>query len=467
MTWFIEGMDDSILHFIIFIRFYTIDGFILSTWFPLSLRQSTMMNVLLIGGGGREHALAWKMAQSPILGELFCSPGNPGTEQSGSNVRLDLDDFEEVARFLSDNSIELVVVGPEAPLVDGLHDRIEERFGKSVTVIGPKRAGATLEGSKDFSKAFMARHGIPTARYATFDSTTCDDGQAFLQTLSAPYVLKCDGLAAGKGVLIIDELAEAQEELKRILEGGAFGEAGAKVVIEEYLDGVELSVFVLTDGKDYLLLPTAKDYKRIGEGDIGPNTGGMGALSPAPVADSVFMKRVEDEIIEPTLAGLASEGIPYVGFLFIGLMNVDEAPQVIEYNVRMGDPETEVVMPRLESDLLAHFKAISEGRLAQEEIHIRPESATTVMMVSAGYPGSYEKGKMINISGSDSEDALLFHAGTKQDGGALRTSGGRVITSTALGQTMAQALEKSYAGVERVSFEGKTYRKDIGYELKS
>ena len=340
------------------------------------------MNVLLLGSGGREHAIAWSIAKSPLLTELFIAPGNPGTAQHGKNLLIDTEDNSAIVTFCSERDINLLIVGPEAPLVNGVHDAIlNDPRTKDITVIGPQKAGAMLEGSKDFSKQFMLRHGVPTAAYKTFEATTLNQGLAFLETLSPPYVLKCDGLAAGKGVLIEPTLEKAKSSLKNILEDGSFGAAGAKVVIEEFLDGTELSTFILTDGKDYLLLPTAKDYKCVGEGDTGLNTGGMGALSPAPVADEAFMRKVKEKVIARSLKGLQKEGIPYKGFLFIGLMRVGDEPKVIEYNVRMGDPETEAVLPLIESDLLAHFKALGEGKLSREEMIISSKCSTTVMMV--------------------------------------------------------------------------------------
>jgi len=425
------------------------------------------MNILLIGSGGREHALAWKMAESPLLENLYSSPGNPGTSLHGQNVSLDINSDEELVGFCIGNQIDMIVIGPEAPLVSGLHDRVksDERIAH-IAVIGPKSEGAQLEGSKDFSKQFMFKHNIPTAAYQTFDSSSVDDGVAFLKTLNPPYVLKCDGLAAGKGVLIETELQSAIDSLNSILNDGSFGEAGAKVVIEEFLDGTELSVFILTDGKGYLLLPTAKDYKRIGEGDTGLNTGGMGALSPAPVADKEFMEKVKTQVIEPSLVGLQKDNIEYKGFLFIGLMKVNGEPFVIEYNVRMGDPETEVVLPRVETDLLSHFLAIDKGTLSDEKIKINEKSSCTVMMVSGGYPESYEKGKV--ISGIDSVDdrSHVFIAGAKEEQGVLKTNGGRVLTVTTVSESFDLALQASYDNIERIDFENKNYRKDIGYELK-
>jgi phosphoribosylamine--glycine ligase len=424
------------------------------------------MNVLILGSGGREHAFAWKISQSPLLTSLHIAPGNPGTAVFGQNHELDSKDHKAVLEFLLQNQIDMVVVGPEIPLVAGIHDAIktDPRTNK-VIVVGPKKEGAQLEGSKDFSKRFMIRNQVPTAAYETFERSTLKAGQDFLETLKPPYVLKCDGLAAGKGVLIIDELKEAQAQLKLILEDGSFGEAGAKVVIEEFLAGTELSVFILTDGKDYLLLPTAKDYKRIGEGDKGLNTGGMGALSPAPVADAAFMMKVKEKVIDRSLAGLQKDGIEFQGFLFIGLMRVGDEPKVIEYNVRMGDPETEAVLPLIESDLLAHFKALGEGKLDVEQMKISSKCATTIMMVSGGYPESYEKGKKIHGLTDIGPESMVFHAGTKEMNGDILTSGGRVLTVTSVDETLSGALAKSYKNLNKLSFENSYYRKDIGYEL--
>jgi phosphoribosylamine--glycine ligase len=437
------------------------------TFEPTMQEIGTRMNTLLIGSGGREHALAWKMAQSPLLENLYTSPGNPGTAAHGENVTLDLSEHEALAEFLIDNKIDLIVVGPEAPLVEGFHDRIKEDDNLAhITVIGPQRQGAMLEGSKDFSKAFMAKHEIPTARYKTFDSSSLHKGIEFLESLKAPYVLKCDGLAAGKGVLIEPDLDSAIASLRSILEDGAFGSAGAKVVIEEFLDGVELSVFILTDGKDYLLLPTAKDYKRIGEGDTGLNTGGMGALSPAPVADQAFMQKVKEKVIDRTLTGLQADEIPYQGFIFIGLMRVGDEPYVIEYNVRMGDPETEAVLPRIESDLLAHFVALGKGELKDEKMEVSQRSACTVMMVSGGYPEGYEKGKTITGLDEIDDRSVTFHAGTRREGETILTNGGRVLTITSLHDELEEALKTSYENISKVKFEKAYYRRDIGYELE-
>ncbi len=423
-------------------------------------------NVLILGSGGREHALAWKISQSDHLDELYIAPGNPGTSNLGTNVNLSISDFPAIIEFCITNSIGLVVVGPEAPLVNGIHDALAEYPGTShIIVIGPKKAGALLEGSKDFSKEFMHRHHIPTAAYRTFDSSNIEEGEKFLETLHAPYVLKCDGLAAGKGVLILDALEEAKASLRDILADGSFGDAGSRVVIEEFLSGTELSVFILTDGKDYLMLPTAKDYKRIGEGDTGLNTGGMGALSPSPVADEAFMDKVRTKIIDRTISGLQKDGIEYQGFLFIGLMRVGGEPYVIEYNVRMGDPETEAVLPRIESDLLAHFKAVSDGSLGEEEMEISSTQSTTIMMVSGGYPEAYEKGKEIKGLENVNQRSIVFQAGTRVSEGRLLTSGGRVLTVTSMAESLNEALENSYENIKKIEFDKCNYRKDIGYEL--
>ena len=424
------------------------------------------MNVLLLGSGGREHAIAWSIAKSPLLTELFIAPGNPGTAQFGKNISLDVLDNEAIVTFCSECDIDLMIVGPEAPLVNGVHGAIlNDSRTKDITVIGPQKLGAMLEGSKDFSKQFMLRHDVPTAAYQTFDAKTLAEGLSFLETLSSPYVLKCDGLAAGKGVLIEPTLEKAKASLKHILEDGSFGEAGAKVVIEEFLDGVELSVFILTDGADYLLLPTAKDYKRIGEGDTGLNTGGMGALSPAPVADEAFMQKVKEKVIVRSLTGLQQEGIPYKGFLFIGLMRVGDEPYVIEYNVRMGDPETEAVLPRIESDLLGHFIALGKGSLSQEKMVITENTSCTVMMVSGGYPESYSKGHPIKGLEQVGPESMVFHAGTREENGQIVSHGGRVLTVTSVAKDLSSALENSYKNIGKIRFSDCYYRKDIGYEL--
>ncbi len=425
------------------------------------------MNILLLGSGGREHAFAWKLAQSPRLTKLYIAPGNAGTQNVGTNVALDPLDFAALRQFVLQNGIALVVVGPEAPLVAGISDYFKaDATLRYIPVIGPSRAGALLEGSKDFSKEFMIRHGIPTAQYHSFTEETLAEGLQFLETLEAPYVLKADGLAQGKGVLICDELVEARIELTSMLVGQKFGEASKKVVIEEFLRGIELSVFVLTDGKNYKILPSAKDYKRIGEGDTGLNTGGMGAVSPVPFADEAFIAKVEERVVKPTIAGLAKEGIDYIGFIFIGLMNVNGIPQVIEYNVRMGDPETEVVVPRIQSDLLELFEAVGDQTLDTITLKIDPRTACTVMLVADGYPGNYEKGHVItgleNVEGS-----VAFHAGTTTDSlGNVVTNGGRIMAVTSIADTLDDALELSFANAERITYEGRYYRADIGSDLR-
>lgn len=423
------------------------------------------MNILILGSGGREHALSWKIAQSPMVQNVYIAPGNGGTESVGQNVNLNPNDFEGVINFIKDNGIDGVVVGPEDPLVNGIRDALEGAFSKDqLWIIGPGKMGAQLEGSKEFAKDFMERHNIPTARYKSIDTTNLAVGHELLDSFSPPYVLKADGLAAGKGVLIIDDLDEAKSELSAMLDG-KFGAASSKVVVEEYLDGIELSVFVLTDGTSYKLLPSAKDYKRIGEGDTGLNTGGMGAVSPVPFADEAFLSKVEERIVKPTIAGLKKDGIPYCGFIFIGLMNVQGDPYVIEYNVRMGDPETEVVMPRLKSDLAEILKATGTGKLSDVEVAFSSETAVTVMLVSGGYPEAYEKGKLIEGI-EEVSDSIVFHAGTKKEDEQLRTSGGRVIAVTSLHDERSEALNKSFANAEIIRFDGKYYRKDIGFDLQ-
>lgn len=424
------------------------------------------MNILLIGGGGRESAIAWKLKQSPRLSNLYIAPGNGGTASLGQNVALDPNDHAKVCDFIVANSIDMVVVGPEEPLVKGLHDAIiADQRTKSIPVIGPQSKGAALEGSKDFAKAFMTRHNIPTARYKSFTASDIAKGEKFLEELRPPYVLKADGLAAGKGVLIINDLSEAKKELRAMLDG-MFGQASSTVVIEEFLSGVELSVFVLTDGEGYVILPEAKDYKRIGDNDEGPNTGGMGAVSPVPFADADFMHKVEERIVRPTVEGLKKDGIPYKGFIFLGLMNCDGEPMVIEYNVRMGDPETEVVMPRLKTDLIDLLEATANGTLSKMKAEADPRTCTTVMMVSGGYPGSYEKGKLMKGLADVDSNSIAFHAGTKEDGkGGIVTSGGRVIAVSSLGESIEDAIGKSYANVAKISFDGAFYRKDIGQDM--
>lgn len=423
------------------------------------------MNVLILGSGGREHTFAWKLAQSPLLNKLFIAPGNAGTAALGENVDVKADDFDAVKSLCLEKEIHMVVVGPEDPLVKGVHDFfLADEELKDIPVIGPQKAGAELEGSKDFAKEFLFRHNIPTAAYQTFTSENLEEGYAFLETLNAPYVLKADGLAAGKGVLILDSLEEAKAELREMLTEAKFGAASSKVVIEEFLDGIELSVFVLTDGNSYKILPTAKDYKRIGEGDTGLNTGGMGAISPVPFADDFFMQKIEERIVKPTVNGLKKDGLPYKGFIFIGLIKVNNEPLVIEYNVRMGDPETEAVLPRMKSDLLELFQAVGEEKLEEKTIELDPRYATTVMMVSGGYPEAYEKGKLMTGI-NEVEGSIVFHAGTKLEGEKVLTNGGRVMTLTSFGESINEALEKSFANAEKVNFEGKYYRKDIGFDL--
>jgi len=430
------------------------------------LKKLLNMNILLLGSGGREHTIAWKLAQSPLLKKLFIAPGNAGTAEVGENINLNVSDFQSIKELVLTKQINMVVVGPEAPLVAGIVDFFaNDKALSGIPVIGPGKAGAQLEGSKAWSKRFMQENHIPTAGFLEVTIQNIEEGFSFLEKLSPPYVLKADGLAAGKGVLIIDNLKEAQKELQAML-SGKFGDASQKVVIEEFLDGIELSVFFLTDGDHVLLLPEAKDYKRIGEGDSGPNTGGMGAVSPVPFANSDFLEKVKSRIIQPTIEGLKAKGINYRGFVFLGLMNVNGNPYVVEYNVRMGDPETEVVLPRLKTDLLEIFTALAQNRLDKINVTFNEDTAVTVMLVSEGYPGSYEKGKIITGI-KEATNAIIFHAGTKSENNHIVTNGGRVIAVTALGKNMDEALKKSYAAIENIQFEGKTFRKDIGQDLKS
>jgi len=423
------------------------------------------MRILLLGSGGREHALAWKMLQSRLCDQLFVAPGNAGTAAIATNLSLNPTDFEAVKNTVLQEKIDLVVVGPEDPLVKGIYDFFKaDELLAAIPVIGPSKVGAQLEGSKEFAKEFLVRHQIPTAAYASFTKETVEAGCQFLETLQPPYVLKADGLAAGKGVLILQDLKEAQAELRLMLVNEKFGAASSKVVIEEFLDGIELSCFVLTDGKSYKILPTAKDYKRIGEGDTGLNTGGMGAVSPVPFADAVLMEKIETRIVKPTVAGLQQEGIEYKGFIFIGLINVKGEPIVIEYNVRMGDPETEVVIPRIQSDLVAIFQAVAEQKLNEIEVIIDPRTATTVMLVSGGYPEDYTKG--MPISGLETvTDSLVFHAGTAHKDGQVVSNGGRVLAVTSYGNDFQEALKKSYQNIEKLHFDTMYYRKDIGFDL--
>lgn len=423
------------------------------------------MKVLILGSGGREHALSWKITQSSILEELYIAPGNAGTRLLGINVDIKVNDFEAIKACIVEKGIELVVVGPEEPLVLGIRDYLEsQEETKDVHIIGPGKRGAQLEGSKDFSKQFMFKYGIPTANYGTFDKKNLAEGYAFIEQLKPPYVLKADGLAAGKGVLILDNIKEAKKELKNILVSKKFGAAGKKVVIEEFLKGIEMSVFILTDGQSYKILPEAKDYKRIGEKDTGLNTGGMGAVSPVPFATPELMDKIETRIIRPTIRGLQEEGIEYKGFLFFGLMIVKNEPYVIEYNCRMGDPETEVVMPRIKSDILDLFEGVYTETLSERDLEFDPRTAVTVMMVSGGYPEDYTKGHTI-FGLNEVQGSQVFHAGTRSDGPVVKTNGGRVLAITSLAKDLAQAIERSYSNAKIINFEGAYYRRDIGKDL--
>jgi len=423
------------------------------------------MNVLILGSGGREHAFAWKIAQSKSLQNLYIAPGNAGTAYCGTNVNLGVNDFEGIKNLVWEKDIDLVLVGPEDPLVNGIHDFfLNDEVLKDIPVIGPKKDGAQLEGSKDFSKQFMVKHGVPTARYESFTKDSLEEGYKFLNTLDPPYVLKADGLAAGKGVLILQDLEEAKTELKNMLVASKFGSAGNRVVIEEFLKGIELSVFVLTDGKSFKILPAAKDYKRIGEGDTGLNTGGMGAVSPVPFADAAFIKQVEEKVVKPTISGLIKEGIDYRGFIFIGLMNNNGEPSVVEYNCRMGDPETEVVIPRIKSDFLDLLDGVGRQTLHEKNYETISEIATTVVMVSGGYPGNFEKGK--KISNLDTvKESIVFHSGTRSEDDTVLTNGGRVLAITSFGKTIEEAVQRSYVAADKIKYEGKYFRRDIGKDL--
>ena len=424
------------------------------------------MNILLLGGGGREHAFAWKIAQSSLCKKLLIAPGNAGTNELGTNIDVGVTDFESIKKLVLNEEIDMLIVGPEDPLVKGIFDFFsEDEKLKHITVIGPSKKGAKLEGSKEFAKQFMQKYDIPTAKYEAFTKNDLEDGYAFLESLKPTYVLKADGLAAGKGVLILENLVEAKKELKAMVADAKFGKASSTVVVEEFLSGIELSVFVLTDGNSYKILPSAKDYKRISEGDTGLNTGGMGAISPVPFADRFFIEKVESEIIKPTIHGLKEEGITYHGFIFIGLIVKGNDAKVIEYNVRMGDPETEVVIPRIKSDLLHLFQGIGDDTFSEKDLHIDEDTAATVMLVSGGYPEKYEKGKVI-AGLDDVEGSIVFHAGTKQEGSAVLTNGGRVLAVTSFGKNIEDALSKSFVNAEKINFESKYYRKDIGFDLR-
>ncbi|WP_445954869.1 phosphoribosylamine--glycine ligase [Yeosuana sp.] len=423
------------------------------------------MNILILGSGGREHTFAWKIAQSPLCTNLFVAPGNSGTYKIATNVNISVTDFNAIKKLALEKQIDMVVVGPEDPLVLGIHDFfLNDEALKHIAVIGPQMKAAQLEGSKEFAKEFLIRHHIPTAAYKSFTKETVEEGYVFLETLNPPYVLKADGLAAGKGVVILKDLNDAKAELKSMLVDAKFGKASTKVVIEEFLDGIELSCFVLTDGKNYKILPTAKDYKRIGEGDTGLNTGGMGAVSPVPFATDEFLDKIEEQIVKPTINGFKKDNLPYVGFVFIGLIKVGDDPKVIEYNVRMGDPETEVVLPRLKNDFVEILLAMANGTLDKINIDIDERAATTIMLVSGGYPEAYEKGK--EITGMDTvKDSIVFHAGANLKDGKVVTSGGRVMAITSYGKTYGEAIKKTYQNIEKLHFDKMYYRKDIGFDL--
>lgn len=425
------------------------------------------MNVLIIGSGAREHALAWKLSQSPYAEQIFVAPGNAGTAELHTSCAIDIHDFDEVAKFVTDFNIMMVVVGPENVLVEGIHDYFQEKdFLRDVLVVGPKKLGAMLEGSKDFCKAFLQKNNIPTARYATFTETNYREAVEYLRTHSYPVVLKADGLASGKGVIIAQDFEEAIDSLEAMIRNNKFGKAGSKVVIEEFLQGIEVSVFILTDGKEYVLLPEAKDYKRIGEGDAGLNTGGMGAISPVPFVDEAFMQKVKERVIEPTIRGMQADNLDYTGFLFIGLMNVNGDPYVIEYNVRLGDPETEAILPRIKSDLFELFLALHDHKLGDFKLEIDPRTAATMFLVSGGYPEGFEKGKEISGLEQAYPDTLVFHAGTKRVDDKILTNGGRVIAVTGLGANMEEALAKANAAAENINWTDRYYRRDIGFDLK-
>lgn len=423
------------------------------------------MNVLILGSGGRENAFAWKIAKSSSCGQLYICPGNAGTSLIGKNINISLDNFDEIKTFVLNKNIDMVIVGPEDPLVNGIYDFFkQDDLLKKISVIGPSKKGAQLEGSKKFAKEFMLRNSIPTAKYKSFDKSNLSDGFDFLESLEGPYVLKADGLAGGKGVVIINDIEEAKKELSAMILDGKFGYASRTVVIEEFLDGIEMSVFILTDGESYKILPSAKDYKQIGENNTGLNTGGMGAISPVPFLDRFYLEKIENEIIKPTISGLKKEGIEYVGFIFFGLINVKGEPKVIEYNVRMGDPETEVVIPRIKSDLLNLLKGIKDGTFSEKDLNVNDEVATTVMLTSGGYPEKYSTG--YEVSGvEDIVSSIVFHAGTKYENDKLITSGGRVMAITSFGKTMEEALKNSYESVSKINFKGKYYRNDIGFDL--